>query len=73
MRACVLTVVHVHYDNRIYFKQIPSLLRAGYQVTYIAPCPPDAKPLEGLDLVPLPHLARSRRPLNWWYPSYSGS
>ena len=42
MRACVLTVVHVYTDNRIFFKQIPSLLQAGYQVTYIASCPPEA-------------------------------
>jgi glycosyltransferase involved in cell wall biosynthesis len=66
MRACVLTVVHVYNDNRIFFKQSPSLLQAGYQVTYIASCPPEAKSPEGIDLVSLPRLPRSRRPLNWW-------
>lgn len=66
-RVCVLTVVHAHNDNRIFFKQIPSLLQAGYRVTYIAPCPPGVKSLEGFDLVPLPRLSRSRRPLNWWH------
>ena len=66
MRACVLTVVHVYNDNRIFFKQIPSLLQAGYQVTYIASCPTEAKLPEGIDLVLLPRLPRSRRPLNWW-------
>jgi len=65
MRACVFTVVHVYNDNRIFFKQIPSLLQAGYQVTYIASCPRELKSPEGIDLAPLPRLPRSRRPLNW--------
>ena len=30
MRACVLTTVHIYNDNRIFFKQIPTLLQAGY-------------------------------------------
>jgi len=66
MRACVLTTVHPYNDNRIFYKQIRTLLKAGYQVTYIAPCPPGVNHLEGIDLVPLPPLPRSRRPLNWW-------
>jgi len=66
MRACVLTTVHVHYDNRIFYKQIPTLRQAGYQVTYIVPCPPEVKSLEGVELVPLPLLPRWRRPQNWW-------
>jgi glycosyltransferase involved in cell wall biosynthesis len=66
MRVCILTVVHVHDDNRIFFKQIPSLLRAGYRVTYIAPCPSGVQMPEGIDFIPLPRLPRSRRPLNWW-------
>lgn len=66
MRACVLTTVHPYNDNRIFYKQIRTLLKAGYQVTYIAPCPPGVNHLEGIDLVPLPRLPRSRRPLNWW-------
>ncbi len=65
MRACVLTVVHAYDDNRIFFKQIPSLLQAGYRVTYIASCPMGAKSPEGVDLAALPRLPRSRRPLNW--------
>jgi glycosyltransferase involved in cell wall biosynthesis len=65
MRACVLTTVHIYNDNRIFFKQIPTLLRAGYQVTYIAPCPPEVSYLKGIDLIPLPQIPRSRRPLNW--------
>ncbi|HID62356.1 MAG TPA: glycosyltransferase WbuB [Anaerolineae bacterium] len=66
MRACVLTTVHPYNDNRIFYKQIRTLLKAGYQVTYIAPCPPGVNRLEGIDLVPLPRLPRSHRPLNWW-------
>lgn len=66
MRVCVLTAVHPYNDNRIFYKQIRTLLEAGYQVTYIAPCPPGVNHLEGIDLMPLPILPRSRRPLNWW-------
>lgn len=66
MRVCVLTTVHAYQDNRIFYKQIRTLLRAGYEVVYIAPCPPGVSSLEGLELVPLPRLSRARRPLNWW-------
>ncbi len=66
MRACVLTTVHRYNDNRIFYKHLPTLLRAGYQVTYIAPCPEELRSVEGMDLIPLPLLPRSRRPLNWW-------
>jgi hypothetical protein len=66
MRACVLTTVHVHNDNRIFYKQVATLLRAGYQVTYVAPCPPGVKMPPGIDLVALSVVPRWRRPQNWW-------
>lgn len=36
-RALVVTVVHHPLDSRIYHRQIGALLRAGWEVTYVAP------------------------------------
>jgi len=35
--VCILTSVHYHDDNRVYYKEVFSLKRFGYNVTYIAP------------------------------------
>ncbi|MDH7499051.1 MAG: glycosyltransferase family 4 protein [candidate division NC10 bacterium] len=72
MRVCVLTVVHVHHDNRIFYKQILTLRQAGYEVTYVVPCPPEVRSLEGVELVPLPLVPRWRRPQNWWRAMKAG-
>ncbi len=36
-KVCVLTTVHSPFDMRIYHKEIHSLLKAGYQITLVAP------------------------------------
>ncbi|PYZ95871.1 hypothetical protein CR205_15935 [Alteribacter lacisalsi] len=40
-KVCVMTTVHPAFDGRIYHKQIQSLVKMGYEVTYVAPEPPD--------------------------------
>ena len=40
MRICHVTSVHPHNDNRIFYKEILTLKRAGYDVCYIAPNAP---------------------------------
>lgn len=54
-RVCVLTTVHQAYDGRIYHKEIKSLKKAGFHITYIAPEPEDesiAKE-DGIELLPI--------------------
>lgn len=65
MKACILTVVHVHNDNRIFYKQLPALLEAGYQITYVVPCPAELKMDSRVELIPLPQIPRWRRFQNW--------
>ncbi len=36
-RVCILTTVHKYDDNRVYYKEVMSLNRAGLEVVYIAP------------------------------------
>ena len=36
-RVCVLTTVHDYNDNRVYYKEVLSLQKLGYDITYIAP------------------------------------
>lgn len=60
-RICILTSVHPLRDIRIFYKQARSLVRAGYEVTLIAPH--DARgefDLEGIRVVPLDR-PKSRR------------
>jgi glycosyltransferase involved in cell wall biosynthesis len=40
MRVCHVTSVHPYNDNRIFYKEILTLKRAGYDVCYIAPNAP---------------------------------
>ncbi len=36
-KVCILTTVHHYNDNRVYYKEVLSLVSLGYDVTYIAP------------------------------------
>lgn len=50
MRVLVVTTVHHPLDARIRNRQIDSMLRHGWQVTYVAPAG-DGPPVEGLERV----------------------
>lgn len=61
MRIVVATVVHHPEDARIRHRQIPTLLKAGHEVVYVAP-PGDAKsPPPGLERVVVPRAAGRNR------------
>lgn len=65
MRVLVVTVVHNPRDARIRYRQIPALLEAGHEVTYIAPFEHFGAPLPtevpGLTGVSVPRaVGRSR-------------
>lgn len=51
-KACVLTTVHQAYDGRIYHKQCKSLVKAGYDVTLIAPRP-DVIKTDDIKIIPI--------------------
>lgn len=53
MRVCMLTSVHGAFDNRIFHRQARSLVRAGYEVTLVAPHKRDEK-VEGIQILSVP-------------------
>ena len=61
-RVVHVSTVHHHDDNRIFHRQCRSLARGGYQVTLIA-VGERAHRADGVVIVPLPRLRRSRRML----------
>ncbi|MDV6011092.1 glycosyltransferase [Haloechinothrix sp. LS1_15] len=65
MRVLVVTVVHNPRDARIRYRQIPALLEAGHEVTYIAPFEHFDTPLPvevtGLTGVSVPRAVGRRR------------
>jgi glycosyltransferase involved in cell wall biosynthesis len=55
-KVCVLTTVHAMYDNRIYHKQVKSLVKGGYTISLIAQSEYDEPVLnqDGVKIIPLP-------------------
>lgn len=62
MRALVVTIVHVPSDARIAHRQIPALLRAGWEVIYAAPWSGYGEdPPDGWRTIDLPRAQGRRR------------
>jgi glycosyltransferase involved in cell wall biosynthesis len=59
VRVCVITTVHQVFDARIFHKQCRSLVRAGFDVTLVAPHDRD-ETVQGVKIVAIP---RSRQRL----------
>lgn len=68
-KVCVFLSVHPHNDGRVFFKEIRSLLAAGYAVDIVATTAPGTEPFDfhGAQVIPLPRRGgRFSLPLNWW-------
>jgi glycosyltransferase involved in cell wall biosynthesis len=63
-KVAILSSVHLALDNRVFYREARTLVRAGYDVTLIAVHDRD-EVRDGVRVVPLPRVARSRRPLLW--------
>jgi glycosyltransferase involved in cell wall biosynthesis len=69
MKIAVITSVHPPLDSRIWYKEIVSLCKFGFEVTYIAPNGKgiaEAARKLNVSFIPLPDVAaRSERPKRW--------
>ncbi len=63
-KVCILSSVHIALDNRVFYREAQSLRRAGHDVTLIA-VHDRAEVKEGVQILPLPRVARWKRPLLW--------
>jgi glycosyltransferase involved in cell wall biosynthesis len=63
-KVTILSSVHLALDNRVFYREARTLARAGYDVTLIA-VHDRAEVRDGVRIVPLPRVARARRPLLW--------
>jgi glycosyltransferase involved in cell wall biosynthesis len=65
VKVCIISTVHNALDSRIFYREACSLQQAGYKVTIIA-IHDRPETLQGIMILPLKRLPRSRRPLLWW-------
>lgn len=63
-KVTILSSVHRALDNRVFYREARSLVRAGYDVTLIAVHDRD-ETVDGVHIRALPQVARSRRPQLW--------
>jgi glycosyltransferase involved in cell wall biosynthesis len=64
-KVCILSSVHNALDNRIFYREACTLRKAGYEVSLIAVHDkPEIR--QGITILPIKRLRRSRRPLLWW-------
>ena len=63
-RVCILSSVHLALDNRVFYREARSLVRAGYQVTLVAVHVRD-EVRDGVQILALPRVRRWQRPLVW--------
>ncbi|MEW6095442.1 MAG: glycosyltransferase family 4 protein [bacterium] len=54
-RICHLTTVHSHFDERIFYKEVKTFVKAGYDVVLIAQNDKE-EIVDGIRIVPLPML-----------------
>jgi len=64
-KICILSTVHSALDNRVFYREAQSLLKAGYEVTLIA-IHPVSEVKNGVNIVGLPQVLRWQRPRLWW-------
>jgi len=50
---CILTAVHPVWDSRIFHREAKTLVRAGYEVSFIVPHDKE-EIIEGVRIIPLP-------------------
>lgn len=64
-KVCILTTAHSPYDDRIYHREVLSLLRAGYSVVIVAPWGRNELTTDGLEIIavgkPATRIARFTR------------
>jgi glycosyltransferase involved in cell wall biosynthesis len=64
VKVCIISTVHIALDNRIFYREASSLIKAGYEVILIAVH--DKKDsIQGINILPLKRLKRSQRPVLW--------
>jgi glycosyltransferase involved in cell wall biosynthesis len=63
-KICIISSVHQALDNRIFYREAYSLIRAGYQVTVVAHHSV-SEIKDGVQIFPLPGVPRWQRPLVW--------
>jgi glycosyltransferase involved in cell wall biosynthesis len=64
MKACLLSSVHIALDNRLFYREARSLVKAGYDVTLIA-VHPATEVRQGVKIIGLPQVPRWQRPRLW--------
>ena len=64
MKVCLLSSVHQALDNRVFYREARTLVRAGHEVTLVAVHPVD-EVRDGVRIRGLPAVARWRRPASW--------
>jgi glycosyltransferase involved in cell wall biosynthesis len=64
-RVCHFSSVHQALDNRIFYKEVQSLHRAGYYVTIIAIYQSN-EIRSGIQIIGMPGYAWWKRPMLWW-------
>jgi glycosyltransferase involved in cell wall biosynthesis len=65
MKVCMLTTGHSALDDRIFFKEVRSLTRAGYTVSVVANRVPEQPEYDGVRLIGAPPPVRG--PLGRWW------
>lgn len=63
-KVCILSSVHLALDNRVFYREARSLIKAGYEVTLIAVHPRD-EIKDGVHIIGLPKIPRWQRPRLW--------
>lgn len=63
-KVCILSSVHIALDNRVFYREARSLVKAGYEVTLIAIHNRD-EVKDGVQIIGLPEMPRWKRPLLW--------
>ncbi len=63
-KACILSSVHLALDNRVFYREAQSLIKAGYEVVVVAIHPRD-EIKDGVHIIGLPKIPRWQRPRLW--------
>ena len=64
-KVCILSSVHIALDNRVFYREARSLVKAGYEITLIAIHNRD-EVKDDVQIFSLPEMPRWKRPLLWF-------
>lgn len=64
-KVCIISTVHNALDNRIFYREACTLLKAGYQVSLVA-VHDKLETRQGITIIPIKRLSRNQRPILWW-------